>query len=143
MQLQLTRKRIINPLLIGTLALGLGSFYSRPAIAQLDRSAFRELAEELDLSRSQMLEVGGIMRSFNSELEDILTSEQLEVLQSAREQQQSETQDPEDIQEALNLTDTQSEQIAVVREEAVDDLESVLTPEQIEGLMEMTAFNQL
>ena len=144
MQLQLTRKGIVNALLVGTLTVGFGSFYLQPATAQMDRSSFRELAEELDLSRSQMREVGGIMRNLNSEIEDILTADQLDLLKSAREQQQA--QDPEEFQElreALNLTDTQSEQLTVVREEMVDDLGEVLTPDQLERIVEVTAFGQL
>lgn len=141
MKFRLTRKRIINTLLIGTLALGLGSFNLQPAAAQLDRSAFRELAEELDLSRSQMRQVGGILRGLNSELEEILTPEQMETLQSAREQQES--QDPQELQEALNLTDTQSEQLSIAREETVTELQEILTPEQLEGILEVTAFKRL
>ncbi|MFG6095718.1 hypothetical protein D0962_29435 [Leptolyngbyaceae cyanobacterium CCMR0082] len=141
MQFQITRKRIVNTVLIGTLALGLGNFNGQPATAQLDRSTFREVAQELDLSRSQMRQVGGIMRDLNSELEEILTPGQLETLQSAREQQES--QDPQDLQEALNLTDTQSEQLAVAHAETVAELQEVLTPEQLEGIMEVTAFNRL
>ena len=141
MQFQLARKRIVNALLIGTLALGLGSFNIQPAAAQFSRSTFLETARELNLSRSQMREVAGIMRNLNSEIEEILTPEQFELIQSAREQQQ--TQNPEELKEALNLTDTQSAQLAVVREETVADLQAVLTPEQIEGIMEMTTFSQL
>ncbi|MEL7356707.1 MAG: hypothetical protein AAFN40_09105 [Cyanobacteria bacterium J06560_6] len=145
MQIQLTRKRIVNTLLIGTLALGIGSLTIQPATAQLSRSAFRETARELNLSRSQMQDVAGIMRGFSSEIQEIFTPEQLELLQSAREQQQSQTpaQDPQELREALNLTDTQSAQLAVVREEMVVDLQSVLKPYQLEGIMEMTAFSQL
>lgn len=139
MQLQLTRQQIASILLIGTL--GLGSFHIQPAAAQLDRSAFREIAEELDLSRSQMREVGGIMRSLNSEIEEILTPDQFELLKSAQKQQQS--QDPQELQEALNLTDTQSAQLAIVHEETVVELQAVLTPEQLEGIMDITAFSQL
>ena len=105
----------------------------------MDRSAFREIAQELNLSRSQMREVGGIMRDLNSEITEILTAEQLDALKSAREQQQ--TQAPEELKESLNLTDTQSEQLAVVREETVVELQSVLTPEQVEGIMAMTNLN--
>ena len=60
MKFQLICKRIVNTLLMGTLVLGLGSFNLQPATAQLDRSTFREIAQELNLSRSQMREVGGI-----------------------------------------------------------------------------------
>lgn len=141
MNFQLTRKRIVNTLLVGTLALGIGSFNLQPAAAQMDRSAFREVAEELNLSRSQMRQVGGIMRGVNSELEEILTPEQIELIQATRAQQQS--QDPQELQAALNLTDTQTAQLAVVREETVVELQEVLTPEQLEGIMEMTVFDQL
>lgn len=145
MQIQLTRKRIVNTLLIGTLALGIGSLTIQPATAQLSRSAFREAAKELNLSRSQMQDVAGIMRGFSSEIQEVFTPEQLELLQSAREQQQSQTpaQAPQELREALNLTDTQSAQLAVVREEMVVELQSVLEPYQLEGIMELTAFSQL
>ena len=145
MQIQLTQKRIVNTLLMGTLALGLGSFHIQPASAQLSRSAFREIAEELDLSRSQTREVAGVMRNFNSEIEEILTSDQFDLLQSTREQQQSQTQtqDPQELREAINLTDTQSAQLAAAREEMVVGLQEVLTPDQVERIIEMTAFSQL
>ena len=144
MPIQFTQKRIINTLLVGTLALGIGSLNIQPAAAQVDRSAFREMARELNLSRSQMRETADIMQDFKADIEGILTPEQLEVLQVVREQQQSQTQtqDPQEFQEALNLTDTQSAQITTARTEMVADLQEILTPEQIEGLMEMTAFNQ-
>ncbi|ESA35540.1 hypothetical protein N836_11115 [Leptolyngbya sp. Heron Island J] len=141
MNFQLTRKRIVNTLLIGTLTLGLGSFNIQNASAQLDRSAFREIAQELNLSRSQMREVGGIMQNLNSEIEDILTPEQFELLQSTREQQQTQT--PQELQTALDLTDTQSVQLTVVHEETVAELQAVLTADQLERIMEMTAFGQL
>ena len=145
MHIQLTRKRIVTTLLIGTLALGIGSLNIQPATAQLSRSNFREMARELNLNQSQMRAVADIMRNFNSEIEEILTTEQFELLQSAREQQQSQTQtqDPQELQEALNLTDTQSTQLAVVREEMVVELQEVLAPYQLEGIIEMTAFSQL
>lgn len=143
MQLQLTRNRIVNTLLIGTLVLGIGGVTIQPAAAQVDRNAFREVAQELNLSRSQMREVGGIMQNVNSEVQEILTPEQSEMLQSAREQQQTQAQDPEELREALNLTDTQSAQLSVVRDETVTELQEILTPEQLEAIMEMTAFNQL
>ena len=142
MKFQRTRKRIVNTLLMGTLAIGLGSFYVQPVSAQMDRSAFREVAQELNISRSQMRQVGGIMRGTSSDIQEILTPEQFEVLQSAREQQQSQPQDPQELQAALNLTDDQAEQLAAVREETVVELQSVLTPEQLEGIMELTALNQ-
>ncbi|MEO0488756.1 MAG: hypothetical protein AAF215_13190 [Cyanobacteria bacterium P01_A01_bin.123] len=142
MQIQLTRKRIVNAVLIGAMTLTVGGFHIQPAAAQVDRSAFREAARELNLSRSQMQSVGGIMQSFNAEIQEILTPEQVELLQSAREEQQSQSQaqDPQELQAELNLTETQSEQLAVAREEMVTELQGVLTPEQVEGLMEMTGF---
>ncbi|MEM8613276.1 MAG: hypothetical protein AAGF93_14750 [Cyanobacteria bacterium P01_H01_bin.105] len=138
--MQLTRKGIVNALLVGTLSVGFGSFYIQPTSAQMDRSTFREIAEELDLSRSQMREVGSVMRDLNSEIEDILTADQLELLKSAREDQ---SQDPEELQEALNLTDTQSAQLSVVREEMEVELQAILTPDQLDRLMEVTTFSQL
>jgi hypothetical protein len=145
MSIQLTRKRIVNTLLIGTLVLGIGSLNTQPAAAQLSRSAFREMARELNLSRSQMQATAGIMREFKSEIEGILTPEQVEVMQSARGQRQSQSQiqDPQQLQEALNLTGTQSAQLAAAREEMVMELQAILAPYQLEGIMEMTGFSQL
>lgn len=137
--MQITQKRLVNIVLIGTL--GLGSFQIQPAAAQVDRSAFREVAEELDLSRSQMRQVGGIMRGLNSDVEDILTTEQFDLLRSTREQ--GGVQDRQELQAALDLTDAQALQLAAVREETVAELQSVLTTEQLEKIMEMTVFDQL
>ena len=144
MQIRLTRSVFSNLLLIGTLALSIGSLYAQPAAAQLNRSNFRELAEELDLSRSQMREIGGIMRGFNAELQEILTAEQYESLQAARAQQaDADGRDPEALKASLNLTDEQSSQIASARTELVAGLEDVLTPEQIERMIEIAGFDQL
>lgn len=144
MQIQLTRKRIINTLLIGTMTLAIASLNIQPAQAQLNRSAFREMSRELNLSRSEMREIAGIMRNFKSEVQEILTPEQFEQLQSAREQQQSQppTQDPQEVQEALNLTDDQLTQLAEIREEMVVALQAVLTPDQLERMMETIALSQ-
>ncbi len=144
MQIQLTRKRIINTLLIGTMTLAIASLNIQPAQAQFHRSAFREMSRELNLSRSEMREIAGIMRNFKSEVQEILTPEQFEQLQSAREQQpsQPQTQDPQEVQEALNLTDDQLTQLAETREEMVMALQAVLTPEQLERMMETIALSQ-
>lgn len=142
-QRQLANALVTNTLLVGTLVLGIGSLGVQPAQAQMSRSAFRETARELNLSRSQMQGVAGIMRDFSDEIQDILTPEQFELLQSTREQQASQPEDTEMLKEALALTQTQSTQLAVVREEMVTGLKEVLEPYQLEGIMEMTAFSQL
>ena len=126
--------------MIGLTALTVGSFHSQPAAAQMNRGNFREVARELGLSQSQMRQVGGIMRDLNSDLEDILTDEQFDLLKESREQEQ--TQNPEELQEALDLTDDQSVEIAEARRETVSELQSVLTAEQIEGIMEMTGMGR-
>lgn len=90
--------------------------------------------------------VAGIMRDFSAEIQEILTPEQFELRQSTREQQASQPEDPQEpqaLKEALALTETQSTQLAVVREEMVTGLEEVLDPDQLEGVMEMTALSQL
>ena len=144
MRIRLTRNVLRNTLLIGALAVSIGSIYAQPAAAQMNRSNFRELADELDLSRSQMREIGGIMRGFNAELQEILTDEQYEVLQAAQaEQADAEDRDPEALKASLNLTEEQSRQIASARTEVVTDLQEVLTPEQIERMMEIAGFDQL
>lgn len=56
----------------------------------------------------------------------------------AKQQQQS--QSPEELQEALNLTETQSVQIATAREDMIEELEGVLTTDQIERIMKVAGF---
>ena len=142
MHLQLTQKRIVSTVLIGTMAVTIGSIHAQPAAAQLDRNTFREAASELGLSRSQTRDVAGIVRGFNDELQEILTPEQLEILQSAREDQQSQPQDLQALQASLNLTETQTEQISTARASLDEELREILTPEQLAGLIEIAGFDQ-
>lgn len=140
MPIKVTRRGIFNTLLIGTLALGIGSFNLQPSVAQLDRSNFRQTARELNLSRSQMRQVAGIMRSFRSDIEDILTPGQLELFQTAQKQQ-SQIQKQE-LRDLLALTDTQLAQLASAREEMVADLEGVLTPSQFARMVSRMGLNR-
>ena len=140
MPIQFTRKGVFSLLLVGTLALGIGSFNLQPADAQLSRSTFRATARELNLSRSQMRKVAGVMRSFKSDLEDILTPEQFELLQSAP-QQQSPTQKQE-LKEVLALTDTQSSQLASAREDMVEGLQGILSPSQFSIMVSRMGLNR-
>jgi len=147
MQIQFTRQQIITPLVIGTMILGIGSFNLQPAKAQVDRSAMREMAEDLNLSRSQKRQLAGVMRNFRSELDDILTADQLELLHAARQEMQSQTppqvQTDLDLKNELNLTEEQTEQIVEARRDMVDSLQDVLTPEQIESILELAIVGQL
>ena len=142
MRIQHTREKIVKALLIGTVTLTTGTFNLQPATAQFNRSTFRETSRELNLSRSQMREVAGILRSFNSEIKDILTPEQFEELKSAKEQQQSNPQghNLQNLHEELNLTDTQSADLFKARKVMTLELQEVLAPEQIEKIMENVAF---
>lgn len=139
MPTQFTRQRIFSLLLTGTMLLGVGSVYMEPAAAQFNRSAFRQTARELNLSRSEMFKIAGIMRGFRSEMKDILTPDQYELLQSTRKQE-SKPQ-PEEIREELALTDIQSEQLASAREDMVAELQEVLTPSQFTRMMEKLSLN--
>ncbi len=145
MKFQPTQKRIVNTLLIGAVAITIASLQVQPANAQMSRSAFREAARELDLNRSQMREIGGIMKNSKSELQAILTPEQFELLQSARQQAQTQAQarNPEQFKSALGLTDIQAAQLAALHEGMIVQLQEILTPDQLEGIMELTAFSQL
>ncbi len=137
---QFTRRQIFNTLLIGTLAVGIGSFNLQPSDAQLNRSNFRQTARELDLSRSQMRQVAGIVRSFKSDIKDILTPEQFERFRSAQKQQ-SKIQRQE-LKELLALSDTQAAQLASAREEMIADLEGVLTPSQFTRIVSRMGLNR-
>ena len=111
------------------------------AQATTDPAAIRQ---ELDLNRSQMRQLRGIMQDHRAELEDILTPEQLEEMQALREaaQQDSSVSDSEqpsreDIIAELDLSEDQVEQLEQTRESLQQDLEAVLTPEQLAKLEEM------
>lgn len=141
MPIQFTRKRLFSLLLLGTLALGIGNVTIQPAAAQHNRSAMRQTARELNLSRSQMFKIAGIMRDFRSEMKDILTPEQFELLQST--QQQQSTTEPQEVRDALALTGTQSTQLASAREDMLAELQGVLTPSQFTKMMKKVSFNPL
>lgn len=115
--------------------------------AQPDPAAVRR---ELDLNMSQMRQLRNIMQDYQAELEDILTPEQLEEMQDLREAARqegaaSESNQPsrEDIIAELDLSDDQIEQLTEVRESMEEDLEDVLSPQQLEKLEEMGGFGRI
>lgn len=139
MKIQFTRKQIVSILLIGTMALGFGSLNIQPTAAQFSRSTFVKTARELNLSRSEMRKVAGVMRGFRAEIQDILTPEQYEALKTKRKQQKPH-QSPQKLKEELDLTDRQSVQIATARQDMITGLQGILAPNQITKIMEVTGF---
>lgn len=99
------------------------------------------IKRELGLSRSQMRQLRGMMQDYQAELEDILTPEQLEEMQSLREAaQQGSSVSAEDALAELDLSEDQATQLEQTRASLRQDLAGVLTPAQLEKLEEMGRF---
>lgn len=102
------------------------------------------IRQELGLNRSQMRQLRDIMQDYQAELANVLTAEQLAEMQDLREAtreddsvSESERLSQEDIIAELDLSDDQVQQLAQARESLKQDLEALLTPEQLEKLAEM------
>ncbi|MEM9767771.1 MAG: hypothetical protein AAF892_07825 [Cyanobacteria bacterium P01_D01_bin.71] len=102
------------------------------------------IRQELGLNRSQMRQLRDIMQDYQAELANVLTAEQLAEMQDLREAtreddsvSESERLSQEDIIAELDLSDDQVQQLAQARESLEQDLEAVLTPDQLEKLAEM------
>ncbi|MEM9005341.1 MAG: hypothetical protein AAGE59_17685 [Cyanobacteria bacterium P01_F01_bin.86] len=141
LQTKLNQVIRVGLIITGTSLLLITSTPIAQAQSTIDPGAIRR---ELGLNRSQMRQLRDIMQDYQAELEDILTPEQLEEMQDLREASQqdgtiaeSERPSGEDIIAELDLNEDQVEQLEQTRESLKQDLETVLTPEQIEKLEEM------
>ncbi|MEO1096023.1 MAG: hypothetical protein AAFX01_14105 [Cyanobacteria bacterium J06638_28] len=111
---------------------------------QLAEARPPEGMRELNLSRSQMRQLRDIMQDYQSDLQGILSPEQLEEMQDLREAQQNgevADVDREDMIAELGLSDNQVEQLDDVQASLEAELEGVLTSEQLEKLSEMEGFS--
>ncbi|MEO1145373.1 MAG: hypothetical protein AAFY26_07230 [Cyanobacteria bacterium J06638_22] len=106
-----------------------------PAQSQVNREAIRSLG----LSRSQMQEMRGVMQGYQSELEDILTSEQQQQLDDLQEEMQgsSATGNRPDLFSELNLSDDQASQLEILQVDMAADLGEILSDEQLERAQEL------
>lgn len=126
-----TSKLLIVSLGVGTLLLATPG----PAQSQVNRDAIRSLG----LSRSQMQEMRGVILGYQSELEDILTSEQQQQLEDLQEEMQgsSATGNRPDLFSELNLSDDQASQLEILQADMVADLGEILSEEQLERAQEL------
>ncbi|MEM9541621.1 MAG: P pilus assembly/Cpx signaling pathway, periplasmic inhibitor/zinc-resistance associated protein [Cyanobacteria bacterium P01_E01_bin.42] len=120
--------------LVGTIA-SLSLATALPASAQRAEGGKRpDLAAALGLSETQQTQLEELRAEMRSEMDDVLTAEQKAALENAR----SEGQRPgRGAMRSLNLTQAQRQQMRSLREDFQDDLEDILTDEQVQRLQEM------
>ena len=101
--------------------------------------ANREAIRSLNLSRSQMQELRGVMQGYQSELEDILTSEQQQQLADLKEDMQDEsaTDDPPDLVTELDLSADQASQLDSLQVDMTDAVQGILSAEQFEEAQDL------
>lgn len=99
----------------------------------------REALRSLNLSRSQMRQLRGVMQSYQSSFDGILTSSQKQRLEDLQAQQrnQSGAGNPADLVDQLNLTEAQSTELASLQESMAEELQGILTPEQLQQAREI------
>ncbi|MGD1854663.1 MAG: hypothetical protein ACFB2W_10455 [Leptolyngbyaceae cyanobacterium] len=119
---------------IGTLLL------SVPQVAQSQTSgANREAVRALNLSRSQIREMRSVMQSYQSELNDILTSEQLEQFEALQAERREEptANTSVDLASELNLKDDQASQLTTLQEGIAEDFQEILSAAQLQQAQEL------
>ncbi|WP_017296830.1 hypothetical protein [Nodosilinea nodulosa] len=94
----------------------------------------REALRSLNLSRSQMRQLRGVMQNYQSSLNGILTASQKQQLEDLQAQQrnQSGAGNPADLISQLDLTEAQSSQLASLQENMAQELRGILTSEQLQ-----------
>ncbi|MEL6400252.1 MAG: hypothetical protein AAFR26_14465 [Cyanobacteria bacterium J06626_4] len=101
--------------------------------------ANREAIRSLNLSRSQMQELRGVMQGYQSELEDILTSEQQQQLADLKEEMQDEsaTDDRPDLVTELDLSSDQASQLDSLQTDMTAAVQGILSAEQFEEAQDL------
>ena len=101
--------------------------------------ANREAIRSLNLSRSQMQELRGVMQGYQSELEDILTSEQQQQLADLKEDMQDEsaTDDRPDLVAELDLSADQASQLDSLQVDMTAAVQGILSAEQFEEAQDL------
>ena len=110
----------------------------RLAVSQ-SAGANREAIRSLNLSRSQMQELRGVMQGYQSELEDILTSEQQQQLADLKEDMQDEsaTDDRPDLVTELDLSADQASQLDSLQVDMTAAVQGILSAEQFEEAQDL------
>lgn len=98
----------------------------------------REMIQSLNLSRSQMQQLRGVMQGYQSELDDILTSEQQQQLEDLQAEMQNESsEDRPDLFAELDISADQASDLEALQADMAADLEDILSPEQFEQAQEL------
>jgi Spy/CpxP family protein refolding chaperone len=92
--------------------------------------------QDLDLGRDQIQQMQAVMEDYKSAFEAVLTDEQLEQLESLRAEQMGQPggDKPQNLLAQLDLSDSQEDQLATLRELMVAEFEDIFTAEQLEQL---------
>jgi Spy/CpxP family protein refolding chaperone len=109
------------------------------AMGQPAGAPSREALRSLNLSRSQMRQLRGVMQNYQSSFNNILTSSQKQQLEDLQAEQgnQAGAGNPDDLINQLNLTEAQSSQLATLQENMAGELQGILTPEQLQQAQEI------
>lgn len=123
-------------LLIG---LGVGALVlGTPQLARSQSSRVnREAVRALNLSRSQMREMRSVMQSYQSDIQNILTSEQIEQLEDLQEQARDQGDAPVDLAAELNLTTDQATQLEALQTDMASEFQEILSAEQLRQAQDM------
>lgn len=124
-------------LLVG---LGVGALLiATPRLARSQSAGVnREAMRSLNLSRSQMQQLRGVMQGYQSELGSILTADQEEQLEDLKAEVQSGSADvPSDLFAELDLSADQASELATLQTDMATELSGILSAEQLEQAREM------
>lgn len=96
----------------------------------------QKMAERLNLTQEQQNQLKQIRENTRSQIEAVLTQEQLQKLQAAK-QAGGRRGNRRDVWASLNLTQEQKNKIKEIRQSTKQQMQAVLTPEQQAKLQQM------
>jgi len=126
-------------LVAGAIVLSLGVIPFAPAQANVNNSVVIARAkgqgklERLNLTEAQKTQIEAIKKDARAQMQEILTDEQLEKLQSAKGNRQQKRE----IWGSLGLTDTQKAKLKEIRQSKRSQIKAILTDEQKQQLQQM------
>ncbi|HEY9601952.1 MAG TPA: hypothetical protein V6C85_10100 [Allocoleopsis sp.] len=136
----------LMPMLAGAIALSVGVMpFAIKAQAQTPDSAQPAHAhhhskwDQLNLSEQQKAQLQQLEKDTRTQIEAVLTPQQLEQLKAARQNHQPHQagQGRHSAMAALNLTDAQKAKIKAIKEAKKARMQAILTPQQQQQLQQM------
>lgn len=133
------------------------SFAVAPALPGISAPAGTTIAQaqnrgaKLNLSADQKAKLKQIRESTQSRISAILTPEQRQQLETLKQQRQTQRQSGQPgagrqkgdrAMAALNLSDDQKAQISAIRQQAKQEMDAVLTPEQRQQMNDRQQFRK-